>query len=30
METTRRFDVYNYFGDHLEKMLEWFGKYMGW
>jgi len=27
--TTPRFDGYNYFGQHPEKMLAWFGKYMG-
>ena len=26
--TTRRFDGYNYFGQHPEKMLDWFAKYM--
>ena len=26
--TTRRFDGYNYFGEHPEQMLEWFDKYM--
>lgn len=26
--TTRRFDGYNYFGDHPDKMLEWFNKYV--
>ncbi len=26
--TTRRFDGYNYFGQHPEKMLAWFAKYM--
>ncbi|GLP94741.1 alpha/beta hydrolase family protein [Paraferrimonas sedimenticola] len=26
--TTRRFDGYNYFGEHPEMMLEWFGKYL--
>ncbi|OGM42803.1 hypothetical protein ABOM_008986 [Aspergillus bombycis] len=26
--TTRRFDGYNDFGEHPEKMLEWFNKYM--
>lgn len=26
--TTRRFDGYNYFGDHPEQMLEWYDKYM--
>jgi pimeloyl-ACP methyl ester carboxylesterase len=27
--TDRRFDGYNYFGQHPERMLEWFNKYMG-
>jgi uncharacterized protein len=27
--TTRRFDGYNYFGEHPELMLEWFDKHMG-
>ncbi|RAH50702.1 alpha/beta hydrolase [Aspergillus brunneoviolaceus CBS 621.78] len=26
--TTRRFDGYNYFGEHPERMLQWFNKYM--
>lgn len=26
--TTRRFDGYNYFGEHPEPMIEWFDKYM--
>ncbi|PYI15630.1 alpha/beta-hydrolase [Aspergillus violaceofuscus CBS 115571] len=26
--TTRRFDGYNYFGEHPERMLGWFDKYM--
>lgn len=26
--TTRRFDGYNYFGEHPEEMLGWFKKYM--
>jgi hypothetical protein len=25
--TTRRFDGYNYFGQHPEKMLAWFATY---
>jgi hypothetical protein len=28
-EPSHRFDGYNWFYDHPEKMLEWFGKYMG-
>lgn len=27
-ETEHRFDGYNWFGDHPEKMLEWFAKYV--
>ncbi|WOR15246.1 alpha/beta hydrolase [Hyphomonas sp. FCG-A18] len=27
--TSRRFDGYNYFGQNPERMLAWFGKYMG-
>lgn len=27
--TSRRFDGYNYFGTHPERMLAWFDKYMG-
>ena len=27
-ETEHRFDGYNWFGDHPEKMLEWFGRYV--
>lgn len=26
--TTRRFDGYNYFGEHPDRMLEWYAKYM--
>ena len=26
--TTKRFDGYNYFGEHPEMMIEWFDKYM--
>lgn len=28
-EATRRIDGYNYVGEHPEKMLAWFRKYMG-
>lgn len=27
--TTRRFDGYNYFGEHPERMTAWFNKYLG-
>ena len=26
--TNKRFDGYNYFGEHPDMMIEWFGKYM--